>query len=311
MSKLRVVSIGECMIELSHSDDSHLDLAFAGDTLNTAVYLARTTRRDRIGVDYLTVIGDDPYSDAMLRMWQSEAIGTETVARVTGRHPGLYLVRNDPNGERRIFHYRSASAARLLFQEERTQALLADLPSYDCIYFSAITLSILSDEARKAFASALDKARQQGCRIAFDTNYRPSGWPDRETARATVAEFLQRADIVFPTDEDECALFGDADLNATAARYERKSGAEVIIKMGAKGCLHLRDGARIHIPVPEQITAVDTTAAGDAFNAGYLGVSLIGGSAREAAEAGHVLAAAVIRRRGAIIPREATPLLAS
>src|SRR5271165_3619445 len=85
MAARRVACIGECMIELNQRDSATLALAYGGDTLNTAVYLARVSRRDRVAVDYVTALGDDPYSDAMIAMWRSEGIGTERVARIAGK----------------------------------------------------------------------------------------------------------------------------------------------------------------------------------------------------------------------------------
>ena len=57
---IRVASIGECMIELRHRTARKLDLAYGGDTLNTAVYLARLMRGRNVTVDYVTALGDDP-----------------------------------------------------------------------------------------------------------------------------------------------------------------------------------------------------------------------------------------------------------
>ena len=79
---IRIASIGECMIELRHRNATVLDLAFGGDTLNTAVYLARLTRGRDVQVDYVTALGDDAYSEAMVEAWRSESLGTGLVARL-------------------------------------------------------------------------------------------------------------------------------------------------------------------------------------------------------------------------------------
>jgi 2-dehydro-3-deoxygluconokinase len=295
------------MIELNLRDGETLALAFGGDTLNTAVYLARVNPRERVAVDYVTALGDDPYSDAMIAMWRDEGIGTGSVARLPGKLPGLYLIRIDDKGERRFFYYRSAAAARELFADARTMPLLATLMKYDLVYFSAITLSILGEGARERFFAALAAARAKGCRIAFDSNYRPAGWPDPATARAVIGRFLACVDIALPTFDDEAALFEDADADATATRYADAGVSEITVKLGAEGCLLDVDGERQRVAVSRQIKPVDTTAAGDSFNAGYLSGRLAGRSARDAALAGHHLAAAKIAHRGAIIPREAMP----
>jgi 2-dehydro-3-deoxygluconokinase len=314
MTVARVAAVGECMIELSQRDDTALSLAFGGDTLNTAVYLARSTPRERVAVDYVTALGDDPYSDRMLATWRDEGIGADHVARLSGRLPGLYIIRIDAQGERRFFHYRSAAAVRSLFVEPSTLPLLDRLAAeYDLIYFSAITLSVLAEEARDRFGDALARARARGARVAFDSNFRATNWPDRETAQRTVRRFIAEVDIALPTAEDETVLFGDADAEATIARYHTAGVDELVLKLGRDGCIVVdragaEGGAGSRTVVPTQpLRPVDTTAAGDAFNGGYLGRRLMGLSPMAAARAGNRLAGAVIGHRGAIIPRDATP----
>ena len=302
---LRIAAIGECMLELRHRDERTLDLGCARDSFNTALYLARSTPRARIAVDYVTALGDDPYSDAMLEFWREEGIGTGAVTRLPGRLPGLYLIRTSGDGERRFFYYRSAAAARELFRDPLTLPLLDTLPSYDVLYFTAITLSILAPEARERFAAALAAARASGRRVVFDSNYRPAGWTDAAAARAAIAPVLDHLAIALPTFEDEQALWGDRTPADTLARYTAR-GIEVVVKRGGDGCI-IGDGTSI--PVPRRIVPVDTTAAGDAFNAGYLTARLAGQPAAEAVLAGHRLAGAVIQHRGAVMPRDAMPSL--
>jgi len=299
----RLASIGECMIELRHRDAELLEFGFAGDSYNTALYLARLNSSDRLAVDYVTALGDDPYSDAMLAAWRAEGVGTQAVARLPGKLPGLYLIRTAADGERRFFYYRSAAAARELFGGGAAERLLDRLAAYDVLYFTAITLSILAPPARERFRQALAAARAAGRLIAFDSNYRPAGWADRAAARDAIAPFLDVIDMALPTFEDEQALWGDASVSETLARYTGR-GAEVCVKSGAAGC-RLGDGTVVPVPVP--VVPVDTTAAGDAFNAAYLSARLAGASPAAAALAGHRLAGTVIQYRGAIIPRAAMP----
>jgi len=306
---IRVASVGECMLELTHRDATSLSLGFGGDTLNTALYIARCADPTKLAVDYVTALGTDPMSDAMLAAWQAEGIGIGQVARLAGRLPGLYLIRTGDSGERRFFYWRTEAAVRALFRGPESEALLAALPGYDAIYFSGITLAVLAPAARDRFCEALAEARAGGRQVVFDSNFRPTLWSDPAEAQRVFGEFLPVVSLALPTFEDEQALFGDGNAEATARRYRAAGVAEVVVKHGGQGCLlNTAEGLR-SVPIPAAILPVDTTAAGDSFNAGYLAARLLGADPSRAAQAGHGLAGVVIQHRGAIIPRADTPTL--
>jgi 2-dehydro-3-deoxygluconokinase len=297
------------MLELTHRDAQTLALGYGGDTFNTALYLARAGGSSGIAVDYVTALGTDPMSDTMLAGWQAEGIGTARVARLEGKLPGLYLIRTGDSGERRFLYWRSEAAVRLLFRTADTEPLLAALAEYDALYFSGITLAVLAPEAREHFRRALITARTRGSQVAFDSNFRPALWPDRAAAREILTGFLPAVTHALPTFDDEQLLFGDADPAATLRRYADAGVPEIVVKRGAQGCILQVGGTAREVPVPTPIAPVDTTAAGDAFNAGYLAARLTGATPERAARAGHGLAGAVIQHPGAIIPSAATPTL--
>jgi 2-dehydro-3-deoxygluconokinase len=302
---IRVASVGECMIELRHRSATELDLAYGGDTLNTAVYLARLMRNKDVRVDYVTALGDDAYSDGMLAMWQDEGIATDLVARLPGRLPGLYTIRTDERGERTFTYWRSASAARDMLRGPRAEQVAAALRGYDLLYVSGITLSILDPPQRATVVAIADLVREHGGRVAFDSNYRPVGWPNPDAARAAFEEMLGRVDIALPTLDDEQALFGVKDAPECAERLHRRGVAEVAIKLGQAGCFLSSAKFTGEIPAEPVDEVVDSTAAGDSFNAGYLAARLLGADPPRAARLGNRLAARVITHPGAIIPAAA------
>jgi 2-dehydro-3-deoxygluconokinase len=305
----RVATIGECMIELRHTDAETLKLGFGGDTLNTAVYLARLGQGAGVQVDYVTALGDDAYSEAMLASWRAEGVGTELVARLPGRLPGLYIIRTDQRGERSFTYFRSAAAARDMLRDGRDGRLAERLSGYACVYFSGVTLSILDDEQRRKLMDVLDRLRSAGTRIAFDSNYRPVGWPDAETARNWMTQAWRRCDIAMPTLDDEERLFGDADVEACMTRLRRLGVGEIVLKVGGAGSLVLSQDVPepTRVPPVKVAKVVDTTAAGDSFNAGYLYGRLTGKNPVASAGVGSLLAAVKIQHPGAIIARSAMP----
>src|SRR5262249_48853239 len=130
---IRVAAIGECMLELTHRGEHTGAVGFGGDTLNTPLFPSRTTAEREIALDYVTALGDDPMSETMIAAWRAEGIGTDRVARLPRRLPGLYLIRTGDKGERRFFYWRSEAAVRALFQTPETEPLLPALAEYDAL----------------------------------------------------------------------------------------------------------------------------------------------------------------------------------
>ncbi|MEO5319961.1 sugar kinase [Arthrobacter sp. CC3] len=303
---IRIAAIGECMIELTHSDESTLSIGFAGDTMNTASYLARLGG-DMLQTDYISRVGDDRYSLDMLARMKAEGIGTSLVEKVPGKSPGLYLIRTDEAGERSFIYHRSTSPARDLFGPDQSLDVDETLSYYDVIYLSAVSLQILTDAARRRLWKVLDVARRRGGTVVFDTNYRPAGWDSAEAARQAIEQTLRRTDIAFPTFDDERLLFGDSDTGACVERLAAWGVDEIVVKNGSEGCLVRRGD--LHETIPARVVAevLDTTGAGDSFNAGYLAARFAGSTPVAAAKCGHALAAEVIRWPGAVIPSQAMP----
>ena len=293
----RLVAIGEAMVEMAPgATPGDYRMGFAGDTLNTAWY-ARKAMPAGWQVEYLTALGDDTVSGRMVDFIAAAGVGTAHIARLPGRTVGLYLIELK-DGERSFAYWRGQSAARLLADD--AVRLEAGLQGADVVYLSGITLAILEGAGRETLYKALHNARQAGARVVFDPNLRPRLWPDTATMCRVIMEAAALSDVVLPSHEDEATFFGDADLEATAKRYSDAGAGLVVVKNGGGEMLTLADGVtQRHAPeVVAQI--VDTTAAGDSFNAGFLADWLTGGSVASAVRAGAKLAAYVIGKRGAL-----------
>nr|WP_298195885.1 sugar kinase [Novosphingobium sp.] len=293
----RAVFIGEAMLELSQAGDGW-HLAYGGDTLNTAIHLARAG----ISTAYLTALGSDPFSADLTRRWASEDLDTSLVLTDLTRTPGLYAITCDDAGERSFTYWRGESAARRLFACPGIAAACGRAAQADLLGFSLISLAILPEEGREALFDLARRVRARGGMVAFDGNYRPRLWPDPAAARAARDAAIALATIGLPTREDEGLLGAPDDPAAIAAHWQGLGCGETVVKLGAAGC-RLPDGA---ICAPEAVLApIDTSGAGDAFNAGYLAARLRGAAPALAATEGHALAGWTIMRRGAIPPREA------
>ena len=305
----KIAVIGECMLEVSSlANDANQQtlpssLSYGGDTLNTAVYLARLG----VDVDYVTALGDDVMSDWMLGQWRNEGVGCNLVARLPNSVPGLYMIKLDENGERSFLYWRSNSPATRLLDNPDEAALLFDkLFAYQRIYLSGITLALYSEPARHRLFDFLARYRKQGGKVAFDGNYRPRLWSSPEVARDAYEHMYRISDLVLPTDEDEAMLFGPEEPEEVVKRLQAFGVEEVVLKMGANGCLLAQDKELEFVP-SKVVKVVDSTAAGDSFNAGFLAAKIDGADSHSAALVAHNLASTVIQHRGAVIPSVAMP----
>ncbi|TNC73285.1 sugar kinase [Rubellimicrobium roseum] len=300
---IRIACLGEAMIELSGLDPraGTLDVGVAGDTLNTAIYMARALG-DRGRVSYLTALGDDAFSDRMAGFMEEEGIDTSAIARLPGRLPGIYSIAVDERGERTFSYWRSEAAARAMLAPGGIDP--ETLGDFDLVFLSGITLAILPPEHRMKLIGQCNWLKASGKTVTFDTNYRPRLWESEEAARATFSQMWDATTIALPSRDDEARLHPGEDVPDLFDRLARKGVTEIALKDGAAGP-HLWTGGqalpRGAYPPAERV--VDTTAAGDSFNAGYLAARLMGQGVEEAAQAAHALAGRVIGVRGAIIPR--------
>jgi len=296
----RVCCVGEVMIELSNALGGTPQLGVAGDTYNTAVYLGRLLRGSPIEISYVTALGKDPYSSKIEHALKDHGLDVSLVETRPDLMPGLYAIDTDEFGERSFSYWRSNSAARSLFSEPCSVSP-SDMLGADLIYLSGITMAILPSKVRQRLIDFIAEFRSRGGVFAYDSNYRPRLWESRGIAQDINEQMWRAADIALPSVDDEMELFGDRDEAAVLARLSRFGVSQGALKRGAEGPLDLSGVAS-----PQDLQAVskvvDSTAAGDSFNAGYLAAYLKGETTQIALETGHNLAAKVISARGAIIP---------
>ncbi|MCT8161733.1 sugar kinase [Pseudoruegeria sp. SHC-113] len=299
----KIACVGEVMIELIAGQDGSALLGVAGDTYNTAVYMARGLKGSGASVSYVTALGQDPYSGRILSAIESHGIGTEAIERRAEMMPGLYAIDTDEHGERSFSYWRSTAAARTLFSEP-CDVPLERLNDYDLVLISGISMAILPPAVRARIMAWAEAFSAAGGTLAYDSNHRPRLWESADVAREVNAAMWARADIALPSVDDEMALYGDADGAAVVARLRGYGVDRGALKRGAEGPLDLSTG---NTPegLPQVEKVIDSTAAGDSFNAGFLAAVARGQSDLDAAKAGHVLAAKVICHRGAIIPEDA------
>lgn len=290
--------IGECMMELSEDGNSYRR-TFAGDTYNSAVYAKR--RHNDIDVQILTAIGTDPISQAMVAQWKRDHIGHDLVMTSKHAHPGIYAISNDEDGERSFTYWRRASAATELVSLIN-QDIKQKIAQFNTIFFSGITLAILTDEDKSIFLGLLVDLKAQGSTIAFDPNYRAALWQDKHQARHWMNKAYALADIALPGLSDHKEVYGHQDSEQVRSFLQEIECQEIILKADDTGIFgYQRNQPTVHQNIAVEPNPKDTTGAGDSFAGTYLAERLKGSSLTDALSISAEVASLVVQHRGAII----------
>jgi 2-dehydro-3-deoxygluconokinase len=297
----RVVAVGEAMIEMAPAGSGLYRQGYAGDTFNTVWHMAQLLG-DAARVGFVTRIGTDRLSDTFASEMTCDGLDTSGLIRDAERRMGLYVIELD--GAERSFHYwRQNSAARHLVDDPAEVRVL--LKDAGLVHLSGITLAILAPDARENLFRELSEARRAGAIVSFDPNVRPALWPSREETQDTISRMLGITDIALPSFDDEANLWGDGSPVETLKRIGSHGVLEIVVKNGPNPVFFAIDGRTGNSPTPLAERIVDTTGAGDSFNAGYLAARLVEKSFEQAIALGQRLSAEVIGSLGARAPREA------
>ncbi|MDQ2802955.1 MAG: sugar kinase [Pseudomonadota bacterium] len=296
MTRLDLLCIGEPMLEFNQlplqPDGRRLYLeTHGGDTSNAAIAAARQGAR----VGYVTAIGADPAGDSLMELWRTEGVDTSGVLRDPENPTAIYFVVHDEVGHD-FLYYRRGSAASLYRPTQLPEATIA---SARMIYASGISQGI-SDSAADTVFRAIEVARANSVRVAYDTNFRPRLWPPRRAA-AVIHAAIAQADIALPGLDDVAALTGLTDPDAIVDFYLALGPQIVALKMGAAGTLLAIPERRLRIP-PFACRPVDATGAGDTFCGSFLARLIAGDAPEDAARYAACAAALSTRGFGAVAP---------
>jgi 2-dehydro-3-deoxygluconokinase len=299
LPSLDIVAFGEPLVEFTAEDRGPLGAiqtfrrGWGGDTSNAAVAAARLG----VSVGYVTRLGSDEFGRSFLALWREEGVDTSRVVVDPEAFTGVYFVAFEQDGAHDFTYYRQGSAASRLHAGDLDPDYLAGAR---ILHTSGITQAI-SDSSRAATKEALTAARARNVAISYDANIRPKLAP-LATLRETFESTVTLADIVFASDEDVRHLYGEVPLDHAVGGIVSRGPQLVVVKARDRGCLVAdADGRRDTVPA-FPVRPVDSTGAGDAFDAAFLVRWLEGGPPKDAAEFANAVAALTTSGLGAVAP---------
>lgn len=297
-----LLCIGEGMLELRGAGGDKMPYGYAGDTLNAAIYAQRFN--DDIQVEYLTGVGNDPYSQGFVDYCQQEELETQLILTSQTANLGIYAIDTDDNGERSFYYWRKDSAATQMvyLYEQYQKSNRVDTPEF--VYFSGLSLGILDDENKAGLLNIVSEFKEAGSTVAFDPNYRPKLWRDKEHAIEWINRAYELSDIIFPGLDDHKFLFGHHDASDIVDYIKPFGFDELVLKCQSDGVITYDVEGRVYqIPFNPAPIQIDTTAAGDSFAGTYLASRMSGNDIHSAMVNADSVARLVVQHSGAIVDK--------
>jgi fructokinase len=288
--KPQVIALGEILIDFialdaGKSEDVSGFLKMPGGApANFCVALARLGA----SVGMVTKVGNDPFGRFLTGVLKKEGVDTGQV-KFCNAKTGIAFVFLSKEGERSFLFYRDGTSDFMLSPRDINANYFSNAGIFH--FSSAMLMSKLTSEA---LFKAIKIAKKKSVKVSFDPNLRKGHpLPEDRLARA-----LHETDYLLLTDDEAKELTGIRD-GRKAAEALLENAEIVALKMGAKGS-YLTDGNEHVYAKPFRVKPVDTTGAGDGYDAGFVYGMLKGWGLKRTGTFANAVGALVTTKKGAM-----------
>jgi 5-dehydro-2-deoxygluconokinase len=268
-----------------------------GSSANMAVGLARLGA----SVGMIASLGNDSLSEFLTGFLKAENVDTSHVQTAPGYLPSLCLTEvSPPDRFPQVFYRRDPVDTRL------------DVTGEDLDYIAQSRMfitngtSLCASPSRESTYRSLERARQAGCRVVLDVDYRAMSWTKPEEAGLAVRLALPFVDVLIGNELELMLVAGTARLEDAVEKLRKLRVPMLVSKLGDKGTRVWKDEQPVFL-MPYKVQVVSTIGAGDGFASGFLFGLVKGLPVVECLHYGNAAAAIVVSRLSC---SEAMPTLA-
>lgn len=255
-----IVAIGEVLIDLTQKGVDELGVGqYAANPGGAPANLAVAAARLGASTAFVGKVGRDAFGNYLRAVLEENQVDTEGLLADEKEHTTLAVVSVDETGERSFSFYREPSADVNLKAEEIPQALLKDTR---ILHFGSVSLT--AEPARSATLYAAKTARENGCLVSYDPNYRGSLWSSQEAAIREMKNALPLCDILKISDEELPLLTGTTDPVEGSRQLAELGIRLIFVTLGANGAF-FRLGEETGSVPGIKVKVGDTNGAGDTF----------------------------------------------
>lgn len=293
--KIDIAIIGECLIELSANgslaDTSTLNKYFGGDTVTTAVALARLGGN----VTYLTKVGNDGFSEFILSSLQKENIDTSLI-KANDEQNGMYIVSHTLENKEVLYYKRKTAATKLSIEDFSEESI----KKLKLVYSTGVVQS-LSASSRELIRESFRIAKENDVMTAYDPNY-TSCFMNSSDTKELFEEIIEYTDIIFLSLKNDAVKLYEVESVDKIMNYMWDKGVKIVVIKS-----HIDNGYYTGYNGDISFTefyntqkAIDTTASGDVFNGGFLYALTNGYAPAEASKFASVVSGLQTQNYGAI-----------
>ena len=220
----------------------------------------------RLGLPAMFVgkIGDDPFGRFLRRTLDETGIDTRYLLVDAEARTTVVFVAVWDDGRKDLCFYRNPGADMHLHPQEIDEALFGGAR---CFHYGSI--GFINEPYASAQHKAIAMARERGLMLTYDPNYRPTLWPDQETARVRMQEGFQYCHLAKVAEEEWEIASGHRDFDAGIAAILDRGLELLIVSRGERGSIAATRDYRIDLPA-FSVPVVETTGAGDGFMAAMI-----------------------------------------
>ena len=293
--KVDIAIIGECLIELSSNgtlaDTSTLNKYFGGDTVTTAVAIARLGGK----VTYVTKVGNDGFSEFILSSLNKENIDTSLI-KANEEQNGMYIVSRTPEKKELLYYKRKTAATKLSIDDLNEDCI----KKLKLVYSTGVVQS-LSASSRELVHNTFKLAKENDVITAYDPNY-TSCFMNSTDTKEYFEEIVDYTDIIFLSLKNDAERLYDVESIDKVMNYFWDKGVKIVVVKS-----HIDNGYYTGYKGDISFTefyntskAIDTTASGDVFNGGFLYAITNGYAPAEATKFAAVVSGLQTQNFGAI-----------
>lgn len=293
--KIDIAVIGECLIELaangSLAETSTLNKFFGGDTVTTAVTLARLGGN----VTYLTQVGNDGFSEFILSSLQKENIDTSLI-KMNEEQNGMYILSHTLENKEVLYYKRKTAATKLSIEDLSEE----NIKKLKLVYSTGVVQS-LSASSRELIRETFKIARENDVLTAYDPNYTSCFMNSLDT-KEYFEEIVEYTDIIFLSLKNDAVKLYEVESIDKVMNYMWEKGVKIVVIKS-----HIDNGYYVGYQGDISFTefyntqkAIDTTASGDVFNGGFLYALTNGYTPIDAAKFASVVSGLQTQNYGAI-----------